>query len=439
MTQQNETLLQLIDSVLAATSEERLNFILANESFALVPYQRALVAKSMRGRVDVCVVSGLVEIPENTPLMIELRQWLGTLTWPTSEPVQLQSDDLEADHEILDGVIDDWSVFVPVGGNAQDKFHKLLVLTAREPWSDEDMALLKRLSAVCVEKTKVLSPPKPRWQRWFRDRRKWLIACVMLAALAALVLIPVPSAVTAPAEVIALKSEVVTAPQDGVVREILVTPNSEVQPKQLLLTLDDTSVSGRRKVALESLKVARADALTASQKAFSDDRSKAELTVALGRVAEKEAELAALDAQILKVEVTSDRSGIAVFADADEWAGKPVQTGQKIMQIARPEDAGLLVWLSVFDAVNFSLGSRVKLFLHTDPLNAREAEIVEASYLPELSPASIASYRVKARFVDGPPPRLGLQGTARLTGEEVSLGYYLFRRPIAAVREWTGW
>ena len=35
--------------------------------------------------------------------------------------------------------------------------------------------------------------------------------------------------------------------------------------------------------------------------------------------------------------------------------------------------------------------------------------------------------------------RLGLHGTAKVYGEEVSLGYYLLRRPLSALRAWTGW
>ncbi|MNL84264.1 hypothetical protein D3C87_2121830 [compost metagenome] len=52
----------------------------------------------------------------------------------------------------------------------------------------------------------------------------------------------------------------------------------------------------------------------------------------------------------------------------------------------------------------------------------------------------MASYTVLAR-VDDPtaaPERLGLRGTARVYGEPVSLFYYLMRRPITALRQWTG-
>ena len=55
------------------------------------------------------------------------------------------------------------------------------------------------------------------------------------------------------------------------------------------------------------------------------------------------------------------------------------------------------------------------------------------------SPEGVSAYRLRGQFDPGTVvPRIGLRGTARITGEKAALGYYLFRRPIAAVREWTG-
>ena len=142
--------------------------------------------------------------------------------------------------------------------------------------------------------------------------------------------------------------------------------------------------------------------------------------------------------------IRADRAGVAVFNDANDWRGRPVQTGERIMRIAQSEDAGVLVWLSVADALDLKRGDTLRLFLHLDPTTARQAEIIEIGYLPEIGPDSVSAYRIKARLVDGGGeggqiPRLGLRGVARLFGEEVSLGYYLFRRPIALVWQYTGW
>ena len=78
-----------------------------------------------------------------------------------------------------------------------------------------------------------------------------------------------------------------------------------------------------------------------------------------------------------------------------------------------------------------------------------QTEIIEIGYLPELGPDNVSAYRIKARLVGeagggggggaDQTPRLGLRGVARLFGREVSLGYYLFRRPVALVWQYLGW
>ena len=62
------------------------------------------------------------------------------------------------------------------------------------------------------------------------------------------------------------------------------------------------------------------------------------------------------------------------------------------------------------------------------------------AYRAEADAAGVSSYPVLARVNDptAPPERLGLRGTARVYGEPVSLFYYLLRRPITALRQWTG-
>ena len=46
-------------------------------------------------------------------------------------------------------------------------------------------------------------------------------------------------------------------------------------------------------------------------------------------------------------------------------------------------------------------------------------------------------HRLRAS-VTGEDIRIGLRGTAKLQGDWVVLGYYLMRRPLAKLREWTG-
>ncbi len=111
--------------------------------------------------------------------------------------------------------------------------------------------------------------------------------------------------------------------------------------------------------------------------------------------------------------------------------------------LANPGNAGVLIWLAVPDAINLEPGAQVKLYLQVAPLDPLEAKLSETSYQATQSPGGIHSYRLKARFDDLSAEqrervRIGLKGTAKIYGERAPLGYYLFRRPIAAFRQFTG-
>jgi multidrug efflux pump subunit AcrA (membrane-fusion protein) len=260
-----------------------------------------------------------------------------------------------------------------------------------------------------------------------------------LLAVALAMFIPVRLSALAPAEVIALNAMAIASPQDGVISAFHVQPNSAVKTGDRLFSLDDSALASRREVARRGVSIARADSLVAQQRAFDDLKSKGELASALGRVREKEAELSLVESSLGRVVVKAERDGIAVFGDPNDWLGRPVQTGERVMQLADPRDTGVLVWLPVSDALNLEAGAPIRLFLHTTPLNPLSAKLLQTSYQAVLSPEGVSAYRLRGTFDDsGEKARIGLRGTARVSGDWATLGYYLFRRPIAAVREWTG-
>jgi len=159
-----------------------------------------------------------------------------------------------------------------------------------------------------------------------------------------------------------------------------------------------------------------------------------------GRAYEKRAELAAVQAQLARIDIVASHDGIAVFGDPDDWLGRPVSTGERIMQLANPARPGVLIHLPVSDAIALEPGATVKLFLTIKPLSPLDARIIETSYQAVLSSEGIASYRLRAVFDDpNSLARIGIRGTAKVYGDQVFLGYYLLRRPLATLREWSGW
>ncbi len=432
-------LMHLEDRALAATGPEALGFSITNEVLSLSEYrQAAFFSCTSTGKLRIASASGLVSVAEDSPYAV----WLTRLaqTFPSqSRPERIDFSAITP--EFLTG----WQEWLPehlVVTSLFDKNEKRigLAMYAREnPWSDTELSLLERLHRTHSYCLDALSRKHRPMGSLFGSgslggKFKWLAIAAALA-----MFLPVRLSVLAPAEVIALTAMAIAAPQDGVISSFHVQPNSPVKAGDKLFSLDDSALSSRREVARRGVSIARADLLVAQQRAFDDLKSKGELAAALGRVKEKDAELALVEGSLDRVVVKAERDGLAVFGDPNDWLGRPVQTGERVMQIADPRDAGVMVWLPVTDALNLEPGAPMRLFLHTAPLDPLPATLLQTSYQAVLSPEGVSAYRLRGQFSDGgAKARIGLRGTARVSGEWSMLGYYLFRRPISAVREWTG-
>ena len=119
--------------------------------------------------------------------------------------------------------------------------------------------------------------------------------------------------------------------------------------------------------------------------------------------------------------------------------GKPVAVGERVMEIVDPDKVQFRISLPVDDAIVLTEGSEVEVFLHAEPLTSIQASITRTSYNAHLTPENNLAYRIDAEFVDEhPDARIGLQGSARVYGEQVSLFFYVFRRPISTLRQFFG-
>ncbi len=425
----------------AAKTLPELSFSMVNESWQLAGFRQAFLWRCDTGRVRLMAVSGLAQLAEDSPFTVWLKRTGRILEERVrDEPEFVTVDDLpealaEGWREWMPSLLLVEPVLSPTGERVA-----LLAFACDDAPEDPRQELLLRLMGAYGHAWAALAP---RRRHHLGGLRRWIAPILLLAALAALAL-PVRLSVLAPAEVIGLDALAIAAPMDGVIKEFHVQPNQAVQAGQLLFTLDDTTLRNRRQVAGKQLQVARADALAAQQKSFDNEASRAELASLNGKVAERQAELAYVDDLLKRIEVRSPGAGVVVFGDINDWQGKPVVTGERVALLADPAQPGVLIWLPVSDAINIETGAQVRLYLQVAPLEPLAATLSQTSYQAANSPDGISAYRLRARF-DAPTEeqlrlaRIGLKGTAKLYGERAPLGYYLFRRPLAALREWTGW
>lgn len=110
------------------------------------------------------------------------------------------------------------------------------------------------------------------------------------------------------------------------------------------------------------------------------------------------------------------------------------------MEVADPDRVQLRIDVPVADAIAVQNGARVSAFLDSNPLRPVDAKTLSSSFDPQMIEGNILAYRVYAGFdsTTDDSLRLGIRGTSQIFGEKVPLAYYLFRRPIAVIRQRLG-
>lgn len=446
MTEANASLpalLGLQQRAMEVDDETALCFLVANETWHLRPYrQAALFLQDRLGRPQLTVVSGLVSTLEDTPFTLWLTEVCTALAAdPASGTKARQLTAATLPESLREGWAEWWpkhALYQPLVTPA-GQFLGAVLYVRDDAWKEDELALfalIHRHYAYCLG---TFRRERLSWRaHWHKLRANPRRLKQIAFGLAVLLLFPVRLSVLAPAEIIALKAEAVAAPTDGVVKTFHVQPNQPVKVGQPLFSLDDTTLRNRRDIAQKTLAVARSDALAAGQKAFDSLQSKSELAALQGRVREKEAELLYLDELLGRIDVVAAHDGVFIYGDPNDWLGKPVVTGERIAQLAQPDELGALIWVPVGDAIALEVGASMRVYLQVAPLSALSGSLIQTSYQATLSPENVASYRVRGKLDEGDRAHIGLRGVAKVYGGWRPLIYWVMRRPLGALRQWIG-
>ncbi|MEO5337013.1 MAG: hypothetical protein H7841_08985 [Magnetospirillum sp. WYHS-4] len=423
----------------AAVSEEALIFHIINGTRRLVACRQALaVALGPDHRPEVKAAANVAVVDRRSPFL----QWFETGLSHLARDGGLHRTRIVAGGDFppeTAGAWHDWcpsqALWIPLKG-AEETLLGGLWLARDEPWQEAEQALLSRLGGCYGHAWEALALRSGR--RSGGRPRRHVIGGALLAAAILVLAVPVRQSVLAPAEVVAEVPHVVVAPLDGVIRSVFVRPNQPVAQGEALFAMDDTSLRAEAELARRALDLARAELDKARQGAFLDARSKAEVDVLGERVRLRKAEVSYADERLARITVRTEVAGVAIFSSDQDWIGKPVRTGERVMTVAAPEKAALRIDLAAEDAIDLPQGAGISLFLGTAPLSPVAAELVRISYEARPLPNGTMAFRLDGRFVDADRPRIGLRGTAKVHGRPVPLILFLFRRPLGALRQLLG-
>lgn len=277
--------------------------------------------------------------------------------------------------------------------------------------------------------------------RWTRRRGVMGAAAALVVAgiAAALAWIPVPLRIVAPCEVVPADPVAIAAPLDGVIDSVTVLPGRRVAAGDLLAVYDKQVATEELRVAEQQVQVLESDLQRARVQAFDDPTARAQIALLENQLAQERTRLRMAQQRFARLEIRAPNAGVTLFADPHAWQGRPVRVGERILSLVDPQHTKVRVWLPEHDNVTFDPHRPATIVLDADPRTTRQATLTFVANHSETTRGGVTAFRAEADWATPPADlKLGLQGSAVLYGDDVSLGYWLLRRPLSAVRRYFG-
>jgi HlyD family secretion protein len=422
---------------------DALRYAIVNSTRKLAHFDQAFLAEpTMNGTWAITRAASVTTVDRKSAQIRYVEAWIKQSQQKASslnEPrlVNIESE-LPAKDVGLETLLPAHALWLPI--KARDgKVRTALIALKHENWRPQHSALLMPLADAYGHAWAALEPhataPAARFRSYVSKSRLAIGAAVVAMAAA---FIPVPMSALAPAEVVAAKPMLVTAPIEGVIADVLIAPGTWVDTGTPIIRFVDIKLRNDAEIARRNKAVAEARHFKVVQSAVATQKDMQEIATVKAELDLAIAELRSAEDLLARSVVRAERPGLLIYAAKSDWIGKPVSLGERLMEIGNPANTELRIDLPVSDSIVLQRDGLVSLFLDGDPLRSVPGKLDRISYRPTLTTDQQLAFRIHAKFSDDQPHRIGQRGVARISGEQVSLWFYLFRRPISALRQRAG-
>ena len=412
---------------------DEVGFIIVNETYKIVQYRQAILFDNT-GKIK--SISGTSNFEENSPFIYWVKQNLSPIAKNIVKPKELRSQDLG---NIPDLNWEEWlpqfGFFLPLFSPIHGKVGSLF-LSWEKNWNSSEREILGVVANIYGFSIGT-----------FKKNRRLpsinnvgpLVKISILITLVMIFFIPVPLTVLAPSEIVAVNPSIVRAPITGVVEKVVVEPNQVVSKGDLLFIMESLSQKNDLIIAQKVFASLKVQYAQLTRQALSDLTSKRFLVETLGRLKEQEIRIDNLNKSIERTRILAPRNGTVIIDSPRSWEGRPVNLGERIVSLADQNLVEIESWLSVADVIDLKKGASLRVYLNSDPLSPISASLRTFSYEAQERPSGTLAYRIRAKILNTTfTPRLGLRGTARISGAEVPIIYWILRRPISTLRQFFG-
>lgn len=424
-------------------NRQELVFHILNRTITYVHYDRAYLFSTTGRRPRVLGVSGTDRADMQSSPITDRRQVVHAMDLP-DQPVRLEADRLSRGAgdtcRTLQAECDGTDVAcIPLTANKKTVALLWLERWGGRCWHEKE---LKGLQSLGIGYGNALRIFRPRGGARPKHRlAKWTTTAVVLAALAlVMVFVKVPLRIVAPCEVVPQDPMAVTAPIEGTIDSIAVEPMQQVGKGSLLFAYEKSVVLDELTAAEKRLSVVRARLRQVEAEALDDVGKRSELELVRRRLEEEKARLSMARYRAGRLDVTAPADGVVVLDDPNRWRGRPVGVGQRVLTLVDPSKSKLRIWLPQDDKIPINHDQPVRVLLNASTSDTVEARLAWVSNYAEGSPEGTVAFPAEAHWqVDPAEHWMGLKGTAVVYGPRVPLYAWLFRRPLAGLRQTLGW
>jgi multidrug resistance efflux pump len=418
-------LLDLYRELFSANSKDEFGQTLVNKTSEIIEYDNALYWHLSNGFVSFDAVSGNQIIDKNGPYALKLKNWVKSNT-AKDKVVYVKDDNIN--HAIL--------YFQDLDSDTQYG----LILQRKSEFQKAEKFLLDELSVMAThgaqyhnlkqaQKTGLIT-------RFIPKQRKAIYIAIILLLLA---MFPVRETVTAQAEIIADSPIILTAPIDGIIQDLTVNPGDEVRNNDILGRMDYLRLEADLNIMQQQLGALQDKRAALSRSAIADTNKKSELQSLQNDIESKKIDIRYAEQQLERSFIRAKSDGTVIFSDKNSLIGRPIQTGDKIMEIANPDTIKIQIRIPPQSMIDIDKTDNIFVFMDAQPFKTYEAAITSIGYQATADYDGFLSYKVNAIFAEKPKDaRIGWKGTAKIKGDHVMLIYSIMRKPIILFRNLTG-
>lgn len=268
-------------------------------------------------------------------------------------------------------------------------------------WREADRSLWRHLlDAVRSGWRKLREPGQLTWK---------VGAASVGLALVVLLLVPVPDRVAANTVIEGRVRQVVTAPFDGFISQVLARPGERVTHSQVLAQLDDRDL----KLEQSRFRSERDQASGKLRQAMVDHDAPA-MALATAEVQQAEAQLGLVEAKLSRANLVAPLEGLIVSGDWVQQIGSPVETGKEMFEIASGQGYRVVLHVPDREIARVRTGQTGALRLTGQPQTTHVFRVSNVTATASVQEGT-NGFRVEAEWQgEAPPLSPGMQGVGKI-------------------------